>query len=377
MKIAYDAKRAAQNRTGLGNYSRFILSGLVEQYPQHEYQLYIPNPKKQSLLGNLADTPSCTLHHPKSSLWRQAPSLWRVWGQAADLKRATPHIYHGLSGELPVGIERISGMKTLVTMHDLIFLRYPQYYSPIDRLIYTHKFRSACRRADQIIAVSECTKRDLVHYFNADEQKIHVVYQGCDESFRRQATEDERQAAARLYNLPPRYLLYLGSIEERKNLAVAVRALSALDQSITIIAVGKHTAYADQVRALAEELGVGHRLTMLHNVAFRHLPALYQQADAFLYPSRYEGFGIPLLESLCSGTPVIAATGSCLEEAGGAHSIYLSPDDPHGWAQAISQVWDNASLRHEMTVQGTQHAARFLPHLLSERLMAHYTNAIR
>lgn len=371
-KLAFDAKRAAQNRTGLGNYSRFVLEGLCTFFPERTYQLYVPSREKARLLGTLEHRPCVSLEFPKGSIWKRLPSLWRVFGMSRQIAHDAPQIFHGLSNELPVGIEQIPNLRTIVTLHDLIFMRYPEFYPAIDRKIYTHKFRSACRRADCVIAVSECTKRDAISFFGIPEEKIQVLYQGCDEQFRQQASPDQKREVRSKYQLPDRYLLYVGSIESRKNLMRAVEALAGMRHELPLVAVGKHTPYADRVMYRARELGVAGRVLMLHNVAFADLPALYQMAEVFLYPSYFEGFGIPILEALCSRTPVVAATGSCLEEAGGPHSIYVSPAEAREWAVAIDQILSYGPLRKEMTERGIEYAARFRIKLLTRKMMNLY-----
>lgn len=372
MKLAFDAKRAAQNRTGLGNYSRFVLEGLCSAFPDRAYELYVPSREKARLLGALEEKPCVSLRFPQGGVWRRCPSLWRVFGMSGQIARDVPQVFHGLSNELPVGIERIEGLRTVVTLHDLIFLRYPEFYPAVDRRIYALKFRSACRRADCVVAVSECTKRDVVSYFGIAEEKIRVLYQGCDAQFREAVSVARKREVRSKYGLPERYLLCVGSIESRKNLQRAVEALAGMRNGLPLVAVGKRTPYADSVLRRARELGVAGRLLMLHNVEFPDLPALYQMADVFLYPSYFEGFGIPLLEALCSRTPVVAATGSCLEEAGGPHSIYVSPDEAREWALAVDQVLDYAPLRKEMIERGIEYAARFRLELLARQMMKLY-----
>ncbi len=376
MRIAFDAKRAAQNRTGLGNYSRFVIEGLCRLYGENEYLLYTPSLRKATLLGPLRTSPSCSVHYPESAIWKKLPSLWRVYGLSGQLQKDSPALYHGLSNELPEGIEHIQGLKTVVTIHDLIFLRHPEFYPPIDRFIYNRKFRSACKRADSIVAVSECTKRDIMHYYNIPSEKIQVIYQGCDESFRQKMTPERRLEVQQKYHLPEHYLLYVGSIEKRKNLMRAVEALAQTHCILPLVAVGKHTPYAEEVKARADELGVSNRLILLHGAQFADFPALYQSASLFIYPSYFEGFGIPLLEALCSKIPVIGATGSCLEEAGGPHSLYIHPDDTQGLAEAIDRVMDSPSLREEMITCGLEYATGFHPDTLAREMMKHYRSVL-
>ncbi len=378
MKIAFDAKRAAQNRTGLGNYSRFVLEGLSHFFAKNEYILYIPNRKKTKLLGLLNRASNCRIEFPTGFFWKRVPSLWRVCGMTQPLRKDKPEIYHGLSNELPLKIQAIKGLKTIVTIHDLIFLRYPEFYPLIDRTIYHKKFLSACQRADSIIAVSECTKRDIMRFFGIPEKKIKVIYQGCDKSFRETASDRLKEETRRIYHLPDEYVLYVGSIESRKNLIRIVEALSKTKNQLPLVAVGKYTPYVDEVVQKADELGVSGRLILLHRVEFIHLPALYQMSSLFVYPSYFEGFGIPILEALCSKVPVIGATGSCLEEAGGPDSIYINPDDADELAFSMDRILNgDEALKRHMIEKGIQYAARFKPDILANELMTHYQSLLK
>lgn len=357
MKIGFDAKRAAQNRTGLGNYSRFVLQILSDHMPKNEYVLYTPHPRKCSLLSALKG--SFISRFPETSLWKRFRSLWRVWGITDDLRKDGIELFHGLSNELPLNIRKATQVRSIVTIHDLIFLRYPSCYPFIDRLIYNYKFKKACQHADRIIAVSECTKRDIVSLYHIPAEKIDVVYQGCDAQFKQPATEEKKAEVKHKYKLPDRYILYLGSIEKRKNLMLLAKALTHLDASYQVIAVGKHTPYADEVQRYLQKQGLTDRMQMIHGVPFADLPALYQLATTFVYPSLYEGFGIPLLEALNSGTPAIGAYGSCLEEAGGPCSLYVPPTDEKALAEAIRKTYTDLSLRDRMIQEGRAYAQRF------------------
>ena len=375
--IGFAAKRACQNRTGLGNYSRFVLSGLCRYASDMRLLLYAPNPKKTQALDGLDREPSISMRFPKTLWGKCLRSLWRVWGMTRDLQHDHVQLYHGLSNELPLNIHKAKSIKTIVTIHDLIFLRYPQYYKPVSRWIYHYKFRRACKIADRIIAVSECTKRDIMRFFGTPEEKIEVIYQGCDEQFRQQATEEQKAAIRERYQLPERYILYVGSIEERKNLMLLAQALPLLtDKDIQVIAVGRRTKYADRVQAFIQAQGLTSRFRMLSGVPFSDLPTLYQLATLFVYPSRFEGFGIPLLEALCSGTPVIGCTGSCLEEAGGPSSLYVSPDDDQGMANAILHSMKGAEGRKQRIENSIQYVQRFENSNVAQQMLDLYTNLL-
>lgn len=371
MKIGFDAKRAAQNRTGLGNYSRFIVRILSERYGENEYHLYIPKAARMPYLSEIPTLPKLIKHFPKSALWQKLSSLWRVWGVTKDIKADNIDIYHGLSNELPLNIKR-AGCKTVVTIHDVIFRHCPQYYHFIDRKIYDYKFRRACRLADRVIAVSEYTKREIIHYYGTPEEKIDVVYQGCDKAFAMPIAQPKLDEVRQKYGLPKEYLLYVGSIEERKNLLLVAKALKLMEKKPIVIAVGKKTPYTDTINQYLEKEGLTQYFRFFHKVPFADLPSIYRMATAFVYPSRIEGFGIPILEALSSGVPAIACTGSCLEEAGGDHSIYVNPDDAEAMAKAIGRVMGDEDLRATMIAKGKEYAQRFSDEKLSKELMEVY-----
>ncbi|OJU34949.1 MAG: mannosyltransferase [Bacteroidales bacterium 45-6] len=375
MKIGFDGKRAVQNNTGLGNYSRYLVEILSAYFPENHYVLFAPKRCENPRLEKLKCAPNVSFLYPKTYFWKQFSSLWRLFGIKADLKREKPNVYHGLSNELPLGIAR-AGIKSVVTIHDLIFLRYPDYYKPIDRLIYRFKFRYACRKADKVIAVSECSKRDIVSFFRIPEEKIEVVYQGCHPCFREEVAAEKRMEVSRKYSLPKQYLLYVGTVESRKNLLLVVKALKLLSPEISLVAVGKKTPYQDLVEKYASEHGVANRLQIFNGIPFADLPAFYAQAKAFVYPSFFEGFGIPLVEALSQGIPAIAATGSCLEEAGGPDSIYVDPLDEVALAEKIEKIWHDPEFASSMAKAGKSYVERFSDEEIARQLMAVYSSLL-
>lgn len=377
LSIAFDAKRAAQNRTGLGNYSRFVVRALSRFAPVDKLLLYAPNPRQIEALEGVEKERGVALRFPTVGWWKRLRSLWRVWGVTKEVATSGVQLFHGLSNELPLNIRRAKAVKSVVTIHDLIFLRYPQYYKPIDRWIYRYKFSRACEQADRIIAVSQCTKRDIMHFFGTPEEKIDVVYQGCDESFWQRVTEDNKKDVRARYALPDRFILYVGSIEERKNLILLAKALPLLqDRTIQVMALGRRTKEAERIDAFVQGNGLTDRFRMISGVPLSDLPAFYQMAEVFVYPSRFEGFGIPLLEALCSGTPAIGCTGSCLEEAGGPASLYVSPDDAQALADAIDHVLTEPDLRQRMIEQGHAYAQRFTMENIANDLMRVYRSVL-
>ena len=377
MRIGFDGKRAVQNFTGLGNYSRYIVDILCQFGPENEYVLYAPKKRENKRLDKLTKQyQQLQLSYPTTSSWKKLSPLWRVWGVTRQLEKEKIDIFHGLSNELPLNIHQ-SEVKSIVTIHDLIFLRYPQYYHSIDRKIYTYKFRKACENADKIIAISECTKRDIIEFFRIPADKIEVVYQGCDPSFIHPVAEEKKREVRAKYQLPDHYILNVGSIEERKNALSAVQALMMLPEQIHLVIVGRQTEYTDKVEHFIKENKLEERVHIISNVPFDDLPAFYQLAEIFVYPSRFEGFGIPIIEALYSGIPVVAATGSCLEEAGGPDSIYVHPDDIKGMADALKQIYTDPERKKNMIEKGHSFAKRFSEEKQAEEILNIYKKLMR
>lgn len=385
MNIGFDAKRAAQNRTGLGNYSRFVIRILSEKFAGNQYHLYTPKPHRMPYLQEIPTLKHLFLHFPPQGIWSRIRSLWRVWGITKDIQKDGIQIFHGLSNELPLNIGTPEqrkmkaggkGCKYIVTIHDLIFIHTPQYYHWIDRQIYNFKFRRACRCADRVIAVSEYTKQEIMHYYHTPESKIDVVYQGCDPVFSQEIEEGKLQEVKARYQLPDKFVLYVGSIEERKNLMLVAKAMAELNRraAIHVVAVGRRTAYVDQIQDFLKAQGIDHLFHFYHQVPYADLPSFYKWASVFAYPSRIEGFGIPLLEAISSGVPAIGCTGSCLEEAGGPNSIYVNPDDAKGMADAILRTCTDEPLRQHMISEGKKYALNFSDEKLSHDLMKVYEN---
>ena len=343
LKIGFDAKRIVRNGTGLGSYGRTLVNDLAA-YPL-ELSLYAPDQGRDQLRQQIRQQENVRFCYPAPSHLPFSKALWRSKGIVSDLKSDGIQLFHGLSGELPIGIRR-SGIRSVV-----IFLRHPEFYHWIDTKIYAWKFRQTLREADHIIAISACTKRDIMEYGGdlISEDRISLIYQSCAPKFTVSQSAAPRE----------RYILSVGSIEARKNILLAVKALPYLPEELKLVIVGKHTPYTDEVKAYAEKAGLSHRIRIMHGVSDEALPKLYAEAEAFVYPSRYEGFGIPIIEAISCGLPVVACTGSCLEEAGGPDSLYVDPDDAQAMAHAIRQVLRGAEGREKRIENSQQYIKRF------------------
>lgn len=353
-RIGFDAKRAFKNFSGSGNYSRTIISSLSSFYSSNKYFLYTPKYKKESIL-NFADKPNIKIVTPHgiASLF---DSIWRTTGIANELKRDKIDLYHGLSGELPEGSK---GAPMVVTIHDATFMKYSNFYTYSDRFFLEKKHMSACKRADKIIAVSKQTADDIIKYFNANPSKIEVIYQSCDRGFSRSIAQEELADVRKKYNLPQRYILSVGKVENRKNLNNLIKTLPQLPPDVKIVSLGGVTQYFKEVLSTIKTLGVSERVQIISSGDFRDYPAIYKMASMLVYASLYEGFGIPVLEALTSGTPVVVSNISSMPEVGGDAALYVNPENVNDIAEKINMFLSSPTLCEEMTGKGIQIAANF------------------
>lgn len=375
MNIGFDAKRAVCNNTGLGNYSRLVIDLLSEFFPMHKYSLYAPKNKENPRLSSLLERNNVEIVAPKDGCDKIFSTLWRVKGICNDLKRDKVDLFHGLSNELPINIQG-SGIPSIVTIHDLIFLRYPEYYEPIDRKIYNYKFRKACENANRVIAITECTKRDIITYYGIDASKIDVVYQGCADIFANSWSQNELEKVRIKYSLPQNFILSVGTIEKRKNALLIVKALARMRSDIHLVMIGKPTTYYEDIKEFAVENHLSARIHIYQDLPFNYLPAFYRLSKLFVYPSRFEGFGIPMLEAITCGVPAIGATGSCLEEAAGEGALYVDPDDVDGMAESINRVLEDEDLRTQMIAKGLEYAKTFSRKEIASNIMNVYRKTL-
>jgi glycosyltransferase involved in cell wall biosynthesis len=369
MNISFDAKRAFHNNRGLGNYSRDVIRLLNTYAGENKYFLLNPTEKNNISFPINERT---TIIYPNNPFHRLFPNYWRTKGCIEQLKMLGTDIYHGLSQELPMGIDK-TGIKTVVTMHDAIFIRYPELYDSLYRKIFIKKNRYSTKIADKIIAISEQTKQDFIEFFDADPAKIEVVYQGCNNIFREKISEENRLLVKQKYNLPDNYLLNVGAIEKRKNLETIIRALAIGKIDLPLVVIGNKTAYLDEIKALIAEYKMEKQVFFFHNIVeTKDLPAIYKMADVFIYPSVFEGFGIPILEALCTETPVITSKGSCFKETGGESSLYVEHTNADEMAYNIRKVLDNKELQQRMKVEGLVHSQKFTDENVAKNLIRVY-----
>jgi len=341
--IGIDASRMAwARRTGTEQYTAHLLEALVAQGGPHRLRLYfnrLPDPRP----AWLEDAEVREMPFPR--LWTHARLSWEMLRRPPDVLFVPAHV-------LPLWRPR----RTVVTIHDLGYLRFPEAHPPRRRLELHLSTAWNARVAARVIAVSQATKDDLVRHYRVAPDKIAVVHHGVEERFR--PTPDP--AAPARYGLPSRYLLYLGTLQPRKNLERLVQAYGRLPgDAPPLVLAGAKGWYFQRIAAAIAALGLENRVLLPGYVADADVPALLTGATALLYPSLYEGFGLPALEALACGTPVLAANTSSLPEVVGAAGLLVDPLDVGAIAAAMQRLLADEALRAALSQQGRERAKGF------------------
>lgn len=293
-------------------------------------------------------------------------------------------VFHGLSGELPYGYKN-GNTRYILTVHDLIFYRYPEFYKPLDRIFYKWKLKYACRKSDEIIAISGQTKSDLIQYLSLEPSKISIIYQSCHERFYEKTGSEKKREIRRDYALPSRYILCVGTLEPRKRALSLLKAFYSMQKhtaeqpelnEIELVFIGKKTEYFTELESFIQAYSLENKVHFRQDVPLDDLPAIYQLAEIMAYPSTFEGFGLPILEALVSGVPVITSVGSCFQEAGGPDSIYVDPEDTPYFCEKLIEVLSSSEIKQFMRIQGWEYAENFKAEKVTGTLMERYKKLI-
>ena len=353
MHIGFDAKRLFHNFTGLGNYSRTLVANLKRSYPQTRITLFTPKGKHNDRTEPFFDSETY-------QLCEGGGSAWRTWSIYKDINRNAPDIFHGLSHQIPFSSDKLE-CKTIVTIHDLIHKIRPKDFPRIDRMIYERKCKYACANANRIIAISASTREDIIRTFKVDPERIEVIHQSCDVQFSEPIKQVKVDEAVSLLSLPSEFFLYVGSIVPRKNLLKLVEALPLIpeDKRQPLLVMGSGRKYMGRVVKYLEKNKLGEWVHFLGDVPFDLFPAIYSKATALVYPSLYEGWGLPVVEALSVGIPVITSNTSSMPEAGGNVSRYVDPQSSEEIAEAMIEATATGHGTEQEIAARKLHAAQF------------------
>ncbi len=371
MTIYVDVSAAVHAKAGIGRYAESLARALVLREPGR-FALFYNRGGDTRLPAGLEDVPRRTVRAGYKP-WRMAVWLGQLVG--ARFNRLVPgaELFHATEHLLPP----LDGLPTVLTVHDMIYKLFPEYQKRLNYWYLNLTMPLYCRRAGAIITVSHCSKRDIVAHYRLDPDRVHVVYEAAGPEFKPAQAGLAGEARLR-YGLPERYLVHVGTIEPRKNLTRLVEALQRLRDEglkIPLVVIGSRGwLYASFFRRL-EGLEVRQDVHFPGYVPAGDLALLWAAATASVTPSAYEGFGLPVLEAMACGTPVVCSNGSSLPEAGGDAALYFDPYDAEAMAAAIRKVWLDGELRAQMRDLGLRQAARFSWERAANETLAVYEQA--
>lgn len=353
MIIGLDASRAAQSqRTGTETYALELIKRLASLTAgAHTLRLYTSQPPQPM------EWPVAPHVETRVMPW---PRLWTHTRLAAELVQHPPEVLFVPAHVIPWWCP----VPAVVTVHDLGYQHYPRAHRAFDRRYLAWTTRRHTRVARHILADSAATKQDLISFYNADPDRISVVYLGRDESLRRVTDFNTITAAMSRYGIKGPYLLYLGTLHPRKNLVRMVKAFHAAIESIaqpdvTLVIAGKRGWLYDEIFATIERLGLSQRVILPGYVADADKPALLSGAVGYVFPSLFEGFGLPVLEAMACGTPVLTSDVSSLPEVAGEAAWLVNPHRVDDIAAGLVRLCNDAGLRQTLVARGYQQIQKF------------------
>jgi glycosyltransferase involved in cell wall biosynthesis len=377
LHIGIDYTAAVHQRAGIGRYARGIVSGLAKQPSEHSFLLLVAGGEVRT---------SAPMHALGASFRvRRLPLSERAWTilwhrlrlpLPVDVLAGPLDVFHSPDYVLPP----VRRARKVVTIHDLSFLRYPEAAEPSLRRYLSAAVPRCAGEADVILADSENTRRDVVELLGLPSEKVYVIYPGVDQRFSAIQERESLEAVKERYGLSYPFILSVGTLEPRKNLIVLLEAYAMLKERRDlphrlVIAGGKGWLY-EGIFQRVQELSLGAGVVFLEFVPDDLLPSLYTLADLLAFPSLYEGFGLPPLEAMACGTPVVTSESSSLPEVVGEAGLMVPADDPGALAEAMGRVLDDAKLSEDLVARGLARAAQFSWEAAGKKLLAVYESRI-
>ena len=362
MNIAIDVHSLGTQAGGNETFYRQLLRGLAADRTANRYSLLHTHPFD---LPAIEHDRRFTLHKiPHNPALRLGVSIPRF------LRATKPDIFHCQY------IQPLWGnRKTVVTIHDLAFEHFPEFFHPLETLRLNKLVRWTARKADHVLTVSEFSAADISRRYNLPPDKITVAYQSPSAEFRPRDKQQCLDHLVRTYDIRPPFILYVGRIQARKNLPRLVEAYARLKKdglAATLVFVGRQDWQAEQLRVKIKALGLESFVKFTGFVPFEDVPLFYNAAELFVFPSLFEGFGLPVMESMASGIPTITSYGSALEEVAGDAALLVDPCDTASIASALEKVLSDRNLRERLVSRGLQRAGRFRPEDLVNKTLGIY-----
>lgn len=372
MRVSIELQPCLKNKSGIGVYT-YELTKRLQNFKDIEFEgnifnFFNRNYIEKDIEGLHIKKYICSLfpYGVYRRIWSYVPIKYNF------LFRTNSDIYQFFNFVIP---PNISG-KVITTIHDLTYILYPNTMDTSNRKRLEKDMKSTVKRADYIITISESSKRDIIKYLHVDENKIQVIYPGVDEIYKKVLNSDEITTVKNKYNIHGKYLLYLGTLEPRKNIETIIRAYNCFEKSdkdnVKLVLAGKKGWLYESIFKLVKEFNIEDNVIFTDYIDDMDKAPLYQGAEVFLFPSLYEGFGIPVIEAMASGIPVITSNSSSLPEAAGDAAIITEPLDYKKISESIERILNEDGLREKMVAEGIKQANKFNWDLSAEKLKTIY-----
>jgi glycosyltransferase involved in cell wall biosynthesis len=357
MHVCIDVSPTAQKHAGLGRYAGEIARALARDRDEIDLSLFYNREGEAHLPDYLSHIPYQTVNTGNKP-WRMRVLLSQMLHWPMNKTFGAVEIFHATNHLLAY----FKQTRTVYTLHDLIFLHYPEYHLPYNRWYLTFAMPRYLRAADVIVTPSECSRQDAIKFYNLSESKIKVIYEAAAPHFKPATDPTALEAARQKYNLPQRFILHVGTLEPRKNLSRLLEAFQPLLTDwpeLKLVLVGKKGWLYDSFFQRLQTLGLQECVIFPGFVDEADLPAFYQLAEVFVYPSLYEGFGLPALEAMACGTPVVSSNSSSLPEVVGDAGLLVNPTDTAALSEALRRVLSDATLRADLEHRALARAQQF------------------
>jgi glycosyltransferase involved in cell wall biosynthesis len=368
--IGIDCRLPYYQMGGISQFVLHLLPALAELDRVNRY----------SVLHMAKDGRSYTPSAPnfqRHNLYTPSHHRWERWALSAELLPRRLDLLHSIDFIPP----QRGARKHLITVHDLNFIYYPQFLTAESKRYYLDQIQWAVNHADHITADSEATRQDVVEHLGVDPAKMTTVYLAANPLYSRDYSQAEIEATLAQHNLPRGFILFVGTLEPRKNIPTLLRAYKQLREEtavdVPLILVGSKGWIYDEIFTTIEQTGLKEHVRHLSGIFDEQLAHLYHAAGVLVTPSHYEGFGLPALEAMHCGCPVIVSNRGSLPEVVGGAGLLLEPDDVTGWAEAMTQVLTDSALRDKMVLQGNVQANTFSWSETAVQMLTLYTQIAR
>src|SRR5579884_757267 len=366
MKIAIDVHSLGTQSGGNETYFRQLLHGLAADKSSNQYDLCYTHPSARNEIQN--DPRFRFTPIPNNPIPRLCASLpWHLW-------KTKPDIFHCQYVKPPFGKTR-----TVVAIHDLAHEHYPEFFHPIEAARMKALVRWTAKHADHILTISEFSADDIARRFHISRDKVTVAYLSASAEFHPRDKDTCKEHLAKAYGIEFPFVLYVGRVQARKNLPRLVEAYSQLKKqgvSAKLVIVGKKDWQFEQLVARIKELDLVRDVIFPGYVPFSDLALFYNAAEVFIFPSFFEGFGLPVIESMASGTPTITSFGSSLAEVAGDGAILVDPQDTSAMAEALIKVLGEPLFAQQLSQRGLLRSTQFLPGVLATKTLDAYRKVL-